>query len=33
MTAADDKARKIRQRTMMGKDKSGQQEMVETAEW
>jgi|FrelakmetLWP11LW_1041352.scaffolds.fasta_scaffold11405_1 hypothetical protein len=33
MTAADDEARKIRRRTMTGKDESGRQEMVETAEW
>jgi hypothetical protein len=33
MTAADDEARKIGQRTMTGKDESGRQEMAETAEW
>jgi hypothetical protein len=33
MTAANDEARKIRKWTMTGKDESGRQEMVETAEW
>ena len=33
MTVVDDEARKIGRQTMTGKDESGRQEMVETAEW